>query len=388
MRGVPTPARDEDFTADPAELFFDLAFVFAFSRLVSHLVHHPDWTGVADFALLLAMIWLPWSQFTWSANAVAGNSRPVRVLFLIGTIASIPMAGSVTTALDDGGPAFAISLAVILAIALSTMRLGLGDAPEVRSGMRPYALSVVVGGIMFVAGGLLEDASRTSMWCAGIAVFLLGTVAAGRSEWIIRPGHFAERHGLIMIVALGEVIVALGIPVVQQLEEGAGLAGHTALALVAAGVLACLLWWGYFDRPSPALEHRNESLVGGRERGRFARDVYTYCHFPLIAGVILIAAALEEITLHPQDPLGEPFRWMLVGGLALYLLGVVVAIARAFRALAVERLVAVVGVLGLVTAMRDVDGVVVLVAVDVVLAAVLLVEHLRVEAPFRRAVAS
>ena len=96
MKGVEVPDREQDFTADPVELFFDLVFVFAFSRLVYHLVHHPDWTGVGEFALLFTMIWLPWTQFTWSANAVPGNQRPVRVLLLIGTVVSVPMGASAT----------------------------------------------------------------------------------------------------------------------------------------------------------------------------------------------------------------------------------------------------------------------------------------------------
>jgi low temperature requirement protein LtrA len=100
-------------------------FVFAFSRLVYHLVHHPDWAGVGEFALLFMMIWLPWTQFTWSANAVSGNQRTVRALFLVGTVASVPMAASITTALDDGGGSFAIPLAVILSLGLFTMLFGL-----------------------------------------------------------------------------------------------------------------------------------------------------------------------------------------------------------------------------------------------------------------------
>ena len=94
MRGIELPERTEDFTADPVELFFDLAYVLAFSQLVGHLVHHPTWRGVGEAALLLWLLWLPWSQFTWSANAVSGNGRTVRVLFLVGTAISVPMAAS------------------------------------------------------------------------------------------------------------------------------------------------------------------------------------------------------------------------------------------------------------------------------------------------------
>ena len=109
MRGLTIPERDEDFTADPVELFFDLAFVYAFSRLVAHLVHHPDWTGAWEAALLFGILWLPWSWFTWSANAVPGNQRTVRAVFLVATAVTVPMAASVETAFDSGGATFAVS---------------------------------------------------------------------------------------------------------------------------------------------------------------------------------------------------------------------------------------------------------------------------------------
>ncbi len=126
-------------------------------------------------------------------------------------------------------------------------------------------------------------------------IVLVGTVRAGKGDWIIRPGHFAERHGLIFIVALGEVIVAIGVPVVRSLEKGVGVPGATVVALIAAGAFAGLLWWSYFDRPQPGLEHFAAGLPDS-ERGRFVRDVYTYAHAPLVAGVVLSAAALEQIT--------------------------------------------------------------------------------------------
>jgi len=179
------------------------------------------------------------------------------------------------------------------------------------------------------------------------------------------------------------VIVAVGLPVVDNLTGGAGLPAQTMVALVAAGVFAVLLWWGYFDRPNPALEHRHSSIVGGVASGRFARDVYTYLHVPLIGGIILSAAALEEITLHPGDTLSGPFRWMLGTGLAGYLLAVVGAIARGFGRLALERLVATVALAALIAAGGSLDGVVLLVAVDGVLLAMLAVEHFRVEVTHR-----
>lgn len=299
MRGLQLPERTEDFTADPVELFFDLAFVFAFSQLVTLLLDHPTWRGVGEASLIFLLLWLPWSQFTWSANAVSGNSRTVRVLFLIATAASVPMAAAVTTAFDDGGALFAVPLAVIFVAALAMMVSGLERGTvEYASSLR-YATPNIVAMAIIVVGGFLDGSTRVGFWIAGIAIWFVTTVRAGSGDWIIRSGHFAERHGLIIIVALGEVIVALGNAVVIPLTDH-GLVGEGVIALVAAGVFAGLLWWSYFDRVSPALEHRAESL-SDHDRGRFARDVYTYAHTPIVAGVILSAVALEEMALHPNQ---------------------------------------------------------------------------------------
>jgi len=331
MRGIDVPPREEDFTADPVELFFDLAFVFAFSRLVYLLVHQPDWTGVGEFALLFWLIWLPWTQFTWSANAVSGNNRKVRIAFLIGTVASIPMAASVTTALEDGGFSFAIPLAVILSLGLFTMFAGLERGSAEYASMTMYSIPNLVAVAILIVGAFFDRDVRTLLWVGAVAVVIHGTVRAGNSEWLVRPGHFDERRGLILIVALGEVIVAVGIPVVDELEDGNGLPGRTLTALVAAGTFACLLWWAYFDRVNPALEHRHEAQASVLDSGFFARDVYTYGHLPIIAGIIVIAAALEEIILHPKDVLAVEFRWMLFAGLVLFFGGVAISVVSPSR---------------------------------------------------------
>lgn len=378
MKGVDLPPADEDFSADPVELFFDLAFVFAFSRLVHHLIQHPNWTGVGEFALLIVMIWLPWTQFTWSANAVAGNARPVRVLFLVGTVASVPMAASVTTAFDDGGATFAIPLAIILTLGLATMLAGLPAGHPVRAAMIRYSIPNLVAVVIMVVGAFLDREPRIAAWIVAMASVLAGTLRAGGDAWLVRPGHFAERHGLIIIVALGEVIVAMSAPLVGELEDGDGLPGQTLLAMIAAGAFACLLWWAYFDRVNRALEHRHaaQDPIG---IGRYARDVYTYWHLPVVAGVILIAAALEEIALHPKDSLDIAFRWMFVGGMALFCGGIALTVWRAFRVVAKERLGAAIALALAVLVAGSVDGVVLLLLVDAVLLVALLFEHVRIE---------
>jgi low temperature requirement protein LtrA len=386
VRGIEIPPPEDDFTADPAELFFDLTYVFAFNRLVYLLVHEPDWAGFGEFALLMTMIWVPWTQFTWSANAVAGNTRSVRALFMIATVASVPMAGSVTAALGDdgnGGVIFAVSLSVILGMALATMIFGLDPDSTARHSIVRYSANNWIGMALMITGGFLDRTPRIIVWIAAMVVVVAGTVTAGGQEWIVRPGHFAERHGLIAIVALGELIVAVGIPVVDSFTEAGDLPLSTLAALVAAGAFAGLTWWSLFDRPMHALEHRHEMHDDVVERGRFARDVYTYAFLPVVAGIIISAAGLEEITLHPRDELPEPFRWMYLGGICVTMVGIVLAIWRAFGRLAVERIVAAVLLLGLAAVATSIEGLVLLIVVDVVMAVTLVIEHLRVEWRYR-----
>lgn len=380
MKGVVVPEREHDFAADPVELFFDLAYVFAFSQLVSHLLGHAGWNGFGEFGLLFLMVWLPWTQFTWSVNAVSSSNRAVRAYLLVATVASVPMAGSIPAAFGDGGLPFAVPLGVILAMGLLVMITGLPRGSVEQRSIIEYSIPNWAAIVVIVAGALIDGPARVALWIVALATIVAGTLRAGRSEWIIRPKHFAERHGLIVIIALGELIVALGIAVVDALtDDDAGLAASTLAALVLAGVFACVLWWGYFDRPLPALEHRHGQHDGGLARGRFARDVYTYLHIPIVGGLVMCAAALEEITLHPGDPLEPASRWLLVGGIGLHLLGVTGAVLRAFRVAAAERAAGAAAVLLAVVLLRNTDGLVVLAVVDVLLIVMLVVEHRRIE---------
>lgn len=382
MKGLVVPPASEDFTADPVELFFDLAFVFAFSQLVWHLVHKPTWQGAAEAGLLFLILWFAWSTFTWGANAVQGNARAVRAIFLIATAASVPMGASVTTAFGGGGATFAICAATIVLMALALQAWGLGSlgaTSEYQSILRCGGPNIVAM-VLLIIGGFVDKGPRIILWVAFVLIVVSGMIAARFGDWIVRPGHFAERHGLIIIIALGEVVVAIGISVAESLTEAEGLPGETLVSLIAAGVMAGLLWWGYFDRVLPALEYRAEALEG-RSRAHFVADTYTGLHALMVAGIIAAAAATEEILLHPTDPVHTEFLVMFVGGLALFFFGVVAGAYRAYRAIAKERIIAVL-VIALVTYIgRSWDGVVLLLAVDAVLLASIASEHVRIESP-------
>jgi low temperature requirement protein LtrA len=378
MKEIELPPLTEDFTADPVELFFDLAYVFAFSQLVGLLIDEPTWTGVGKASLLFALLWLPWQQLTWAANAISGNGRPVRTLFLVATVVSIPMAASTSTAFEGGGPVFAIALAGIMLIGFRMQTLGTAGNVDYRQVIFNWIAPNVVAITVLVAGSFFGGSVRLVLWLVASAIVLWAMIRAAEGEWLIRPGHFAERHGLIVIIALGEVIVAIGIPVVAALQAGDGLSAATASALLASGAFAGLLWWAYFDRPSPGLEFAATRL-DGKAIGQYVRDVYTWAHAPLVAGIILAAAALEEIALHPRDPVELAFRVMLAAGLFMFLIGVAIAVWRAFRARAQERLVGAIVIALIVFAGGSLEGVLLLTLVVTVMFVVLLVEHRRIE---------
>lgn len=373
------PPPGEDFTANPVELFFDLAFVFAFAELVAFLVHHPDVEGMLEAALLFWMLWLPWTQFTWAANAVSAHTRNVQAIMLIATVASVPMAASISTALDNAGFLFAGSVSIILAMGLVMLVMGHPvGSPEWKAAIT-YAIPNMAAIALFLVGAALDDTPvRVGCWIAGIAVIAVGTLLAASGEWIVRVGHFAERHGLILIIALGEIIVAIAVPVLTALSDEQGLPAETVISLVLAGSFAGLLWWAYFDRPQKVLEHRFETIQGS-DRAMYARDVYTYLHSLIVSGVIVSAAALEEITLHPRDELPQEFRVMLLIGLGMFFAGIELSALRAYHVVPPERAAGLVVLGALLLFGGSLDGLWLLGAIDLVILVTLIFEARRLE---------
>lgn len=379
MRGLVVPAENEDFAADPVELFFDLSYVFAFSQLVGVLVRRPDWPTVGEVTVVFSLLWLTWSQLTWAANAVPGKARTTRLIFLVATATSVPMAASVSTAFDNSGLLFAVPVTVLAMLGLGLALEGARDASGTNQG-RGFGAAVIASCTLLLGGAFFDDGIRIGLWVAAVTAYVLGTFQTTGTDWMLRAGHFAERHGLILIVALGEIIVAVGKPLVDSLEETEGLSCDSVVALVATGVLGCVLWWAYFDRVQRALEHRLAD-TDGSARSTLARDDYTFFHFPIVAGIVALAAGLEEATLHPDKPIPLAFRIMLVSGLALFLGGISATVYRTFAVPATERLVAIAMIAMLLFLGSSLTGVWVIVIVDVILIAALAVEQRRIETP-------
>jgi low temperature requirement protein LtrA len=353
------------------ELFFDLVFVFAVAELASFIRHEHSVAGFGKAAVVFGLVWWCWSLYTWLGTLVDLGLTHNRLAMLAATVLVFVMALMVPGVFDDTGLGFALAYAAVRLMGSGFYWFGLAADAEGRAARASFVPSSMVSPALVIVGGLMPSTPRLAVWCVALAVDVWSAVHAGRAEFRVSPAHFAERHGLFVIIALGEIIVATGMAVAGE-EDVAGLIVPSVVVAVAAVVL----WWSYFDWVHPAAERRLGSSAG-LERGRVARDLFTFLHFPIVAGVVGFAVAAEEIALHPSEPLGTVGAVGLAGGIGLFMLGFVIGNRRATGSILVERFVAVATVVGIVTVLRASTGLLVLSAVVVLLAAALGVERVR-----------
>ncbi len=318
------------------ELFFDLVFVFAVTQITSLVVHDLTWSGVGRAALLFWLVWWAWTQFTWTLNLADTEHVLVRVPTLIATAIAFFMAQSVPDAFAVAGAWFAVSYVAVRLIGIAVQAWVIAD--DQQQSVSSWASWSMLGIVLVVAGGFADPEWRIWFWIAAFAGDLLAAGFAGRNNWVLEPGHFAERHGLIVIIALGESLIAAGVAS-SEVERDL----TWALTAVGAVVATCALWWNYFG----TLHSRLEQLLDERpqaEVGRFARDVFSFWHAVVVAGVILVAVAFEEAIAHPADPLSLGASLALTAGVALFVGGLAGAAWRsgATRSVASRLMVAVV----------------------------------------------
>jgi low temperature requirement protein LtrA len=326
------------------ELFFDLVFVFAVTQLVSFLEQDHSPAGWGRAAVLLWLVWWAWSQLAWAGNAIDLDRRRIRLGVLAITGAMLAAAAVLPDAFGDGdaGPRFAVPYATVRLVGLGLYWAGLRGDHAHRAALQTYVPVQLASPLLMVTGGFTTPGWRTALWITAIGVDVVSAAAAGRGEFRIDPGHFAERHGLIIIIALGESIVAIG-----ATASGIGLDTTVGLLLAPAFVAVAGLWWCYFDWVHAAAERRLAGEADHRRRSNLARDLFTFGHLPIVAGTVVFAAAIEEALRHPTERLGSFGITALAAGPALYLAGFVAGNLRATGRLLVDRalgLLAVVGV--------------------------------------------
>lgn len=306
----------EDQRVTFVELFFDLVFVYAFTQVVALLHHGITWGAVGQAVLVFWLVWWAWTQFTWALNAANTDHTGVQLLTLLATAVAFFLAVAVPDAFQGGAWWFAIPYVAVRAIGLFVYGwVGSRDAALSRA-VRYFSLLSVSGLAAVLLGAYVGVPWLYGCWGLAILLDVMAARSAGAQEgWNLHPAHFAERHGLIVIIALGEsLIVAAG-----------GLSGAPRTgALLGVGILAVALtstlWWSYFPYVRPFLEEGLERCPPAR-RGALGRDVYSLGHFPMVFGIAAVAAATEQAVAHPEVPLATEVRAALAVGLLLFVAG-------------------------------------------------------------------
>jgi low temperature requirement protein LtrA len=316
----------------PLELFFDLVFVLALTQCTTLMVEHPTWEGLAQGIVVLALLWWTWAGYAWLTSVVDPEEGGVRIA-LLGAMAALLIAAlCVPHAWDSRAVEFAAAYGVVRAGHVALFILASRDDPQLRRSVVGLAASTGGGVALLVAGGIAGGAAQAVLWGLALVVDMGGPYFIGTEGWRLSPAHFAERHGLIVIIALGETIVALGV------GADIGLTLGVAVAAILGIVLVFELWWTYFDVVAIANVWRLVRAIPGQEQNAMARDVYSYLHFPLIAGIELAALGIHEVLAHPEDALDTVPAFALLGGVAIYLLGHVLVRLRGAGTLNRQRL--------------------------------------------------
>ena len=355
-------AGEEERKTSYLELFFDLVFVFAFTQVTALILEDTSPQGFARSALVLAMIWWAWSAYAWMTDAIDIDNTVTRLIIFAAMASGFFMALAVPDAFQDEAAWFAVAYFVVRALNSALFAWGVRDDPgNLRATLRlaPWFLGAAV---VALAGGFVDPDYRAWVWLASLVIDVVGTLTVARLEWRVSPSHFAERFALIVIIALGESIVAIGIGT-SGLERDATYALSVVVAF--AGVAA--LWWAYFDFTATAAE-RALRRASPQARGPLARDVFTYFHYPVVLGIILYAVAAKKTLEHPLDPLSEAGRWALGLGIAVFLVGFALMRFRVVHRIAWERLAAAALALVLAVVLDGTDALVTLTAVIAVLA--------------------
>jgi low temperature requirement protein LtrA len=361
----------------PLELFFDLVFVFALTQVTKLMSDNSTWEGLGQGILVLAALWWAWGAYSWLTNYIAADEGKERLLMFAVMGAFLIAALAVPHAFDDDALVFAIAYAVARWLHIFIFAEA-NDDVDAGMAIRRLARTAIPGPALLIVAGLVDDGTlRVALWIVALAVDFSGPYVFGVRGFRISAGHFAERFSLIVIIALGESIVAIG----------AGLSGELDAGIIVAAVLgliiACSLWWAYFDVVAVASERRFRR-VQGDELPRIARDSYSYLHLPMIAGIILIALGIKKTVGHVDEPLKTVPAVALFGGIALYYAGHIGFRLRNMGSLNRQRLVAALLSLALIPLAVEVDALIALTGAAALTAGLVGYEALRFAEARRR----
>jgi low temperature requirement protein LtrA len=332
----------EEERVTPLELFFDLVFVLAITQCTALMSHHPTWEGLAQGVLVLGMLWWSWVGYAWLTSVVDPEEDAVRLVIFAAMAALLVISLCIPRAFGALGLLFAVGYGFVRVAHIALFMLASREDPDLRRSVLGLAASTAIGVSLLVVASFLDSGSQLAVWAVALFLDAAGPFFFGSEGWKLVPAHFAERHGLIVIIALGESIVAVGVGAQAGVDAGVVAAAVIGTALVAG------LWWIYFDIVALVAARRLAEEPVGRKQNEMARDSYSYLHFPMIAGIVLVALGLKKTLAHVEDPLTTIPDFALLGGTAFYLLGHVAFRYRHIHTINWQRLVLGLGLLALV----------------------------------------
>lgn len=319
-RGSSFTPTDETHRVTTLELLFDLVFVFAITAVTSFMAHHLSATGLLEGLVIIALLWFGWTAYAWLGNQARADEGPLRLSMMFAMVAFFVVALTIPEAFEDrpgglSGPlVFVIAYAVVRLSHLAVYELAAGNDTELRRTVRRAFVSTLPALVLLGVGAFCDTHLRLLLWGIAVVTDYAGIFISGASGWRVpAPGHFAERHQLVIIVAIGESIVSVGVgldgaPVTWSLLAGAALGVGISVAL----------WWTYFDVVALVAERRLTELQGD-DRTRLARDTFTYLHMPAVVGIVYLALGTKIVLTQVAAVAdGEHATFSGIGLLALY----------------------------------------------------------------------
>jgi low temperature requirement protein LtrA len=358
----------EESRVTPLELFFDLVFVLALTQCTALMAADPSWEGLVKGVLVLGVMWWSWVGYSWLTSVVDPEEGSVRIAMLVAMAAFLVVALCVPGAFEDEALLFACAYGVVRYAQVGLFIIASRDDPGLRHSVLGLAISTGVGVGLLGAASFLDGLPQGAVWALALALDMGGPMLIDSGGWRLEPGHFAERHGLIVIIALGESIVAIGVGAGHDVDTGVVVAAVLGVGLVGA------LWWLYFDVVALVAERRLSKATPVKARNILARDSFSYLHFPMVAGIVLLALGLKKTLAHVEDPLEVVPAVALLGGTAIYLLAHVAFRWRIVHRFSWQRLVCAAIFIALLPAAIEVPALATLAIVSALLAALIVYE--------------
>jgi low temperature requirement protein LtrA len=334
----------------PLELLFDLVFAFGFTQVTALLFDDPTWSGVGRGLLVITALWWAWSSYAWLTSTVDTDNGRVSAAMLAAMAAMFVAALAVPETFGRQGAAFGVAFLIVNIMFLAIFALTTRNETELLRAILRIVPTFLTGAILITVAGYVHGTLRPVLWLLALVVGMFGPLLRGMTGWRLQPAHFIERHGLIVIIAIGESLIAIGIG-----ARKTDLSADVILAAVLGLVVVMSFWLAYFDffplRARQLLADRS-----GEQRTALARDVFTYLHLPMVAGIILFAFAMRATLVHVGSDLDTVRAFGLTCGPALYLWAFVGLRFRVTRSLGRGRLMAAVVCAALLPAARVVPG--------------------------------